>query len=56
MEEMDVLDIGGGFSMTAANEQNNFDKIAPKIHRELNKMRVLYPNITLIGEPGRLIS
>lgn len=31
MPELDILDIGGGFSMSAENPQNNFDVVAPKI-------------------------
>lgn len=31
MPDLDILDIGGGFSMSAETEECNFDKVAPKI-------------------------
>ena len=56
MDEMDILDIGGGFSMSASDKQNNFDVIAPKIQQEVDTIKAKYPNMTVIGEPGRLIA
>jgi len=29
MEALDIVDIGGGFSMNSENPNYNFDKIAP---------------------------
>jgi hypothetical protein len=29
MPDMDILDIGGGFSMSSEKEENNFDVVAP---------------------------
>jgi hypothetical protein len=31
MPDMDILDIGGGFSMSSEKEENNFDVVAPQI-------------------------
>lgn len=31
MTECDLLDIGGGFSMSASSPEKNFDVIAPKL-------------------------
>ena len=31
LAECDLLDIGGGFSMSAASKEKNFDEIAPKL-------------------------
>jgi ornithine decarboxylase len=56
MPEMDMLDIGGGFSMSSAIPDNNFDIVAPKIQNMLNEY---FPGknkkVRVIGEPGRYI-
>lgn len=53
---MDILDIGGGFSMSSSKQENNFDVVAPQIQEML---REYFPgknkNIRVIGEPGRNI-
>ena len=38
MKPLDLLDIGGGFSMSAANDANNFDKSAPIIRQHIAKI------------------
>lgn len=57
MKPMDLLDIGGGFSMNAANGANNFDKAAPFIRQHISEVfpRSQYKHVQVIGEPGRLI-
>lgn len=67
MKPMDLLDIGGGFSISnscnkdwkVTNQSNNFEDVAPKISAMIAK---LFPETTgknpavkLIGEPGRFI-
>lgn len=56
MPDMDLLDIGGGFSMSSEKEENNFDVVAPQIQNMLSEY---FPgknkNIKVIGEPGRNI-
>ena len=51
---MDILDIGGGFSMSSEHPENNFDVVAPQIQ---NMLTNVFPgenkNIRVIGEPGR---
>jgi ornithine decarboxylase len=32
-DEMDLLDIGGGFSMSAEKPENNFDLVGPKLQQ-----------------------
>jgi hypothetical protein len=41
--------------MNAKNEMNNFDKISSSILKEIEEFKRDYPNITVVGEPGRLI-
>jgi ornithine decarboxylase len=59
MEEMDILDIGGGFSMSSTDPEKNFDHVAPKINQMLKDY---FPGdngmgkIKVVGEPGRFIS
>jgi len=31
MEELDLIDIGGGFTMNGRSPMNNFDNVAPQI-------------------------
>jgi hypothetical protein len=31
MKNLDILDIGGGYSMNSRNENNNFNFVAPEI-------------------------
>ena len=54
---MDILDIGGGFSMSSGDPEKNFDFVAPKINKMLEEY---FPaensNIKVIGEPGRFIA
>lgn len=53
---MDILDIGGGFSMNADSRDSNFDNVAFRMHNYLTNM---WPSrqkdIKIIGEPGRQI-
>ena len=37
MKEMDILDIGGGFSMSSTDPEKNFDYVAPKINQMLKE-------------------
>lgn len=53
---MDILDIGGGFSMSSENPDNNFDVIAPKINDLIKKEFPKNENLRVIAEPGRFIS
>lgn len=57
MEEMDILDIGGGFSMSSTDPEKNFDFVAPKINEMLKEY---FPGdndkVKVIGEPGRFIA
>ena len=57
MEEMDILDIGGGFSMSSTDPERNFDFVAPKINEMLKEY---FPGdnnkIKVIGEPGRFMA
>ena len=55
MPELDILDIGGGFSMSAANPENNFNVVAPKISKMLKNAFPSNKKVRLIAEPGRLI-
>lgn len=55
MPELDLLDIGGGFSMTAANPLNNFNIVAPKIDQLLKREFPNRKKIRVIAEPGRFI-
>ena len=52
---INILDIGAGFSMSAENPENNFDKIAPKIKNLLKKEFGNHKKLRIIAEPGRLI-
>lgn len=53
---MNILDIGGGFSMSASKEQYNFDKVAPRIQDYLdNVWPAKNSGIHVFGEPGRQI-
>lgn len=59
MPELDLLDIGGGFSESKTNnsdKENVFSSVAPKVH---NYLETIFPgankNIKVIGEPGRYI-
>lgn len=54
MPELDILDLGGGFSMNAKNPVNNFDQVAPKIRQLLKKeILPLSKKCRFIAEPGR---
>ena len=57
MEEMDILDIGGGFSMSSTDPEKNFDFVAPKINEMLKEF---FPGenkkVKVVGEPGRFIA
>ena len=54
---MDILDIGGGFSMSSTDPEKNFDYVAPKINEMLKEYFPGANNkIKVIGEPGRFIA
>lgn len=60
MPELDLLDIGGGFSDSTTNFpniENVFSLVAPKVN---NYLETVFPgenkNIKVIGEPGRQIA
>jgi len=55
MQDFDILDIGGGFSMSAETEECNFDKVAPKIMNFLRKHFPKDKKVKFIAEPGRYI-
>lgn len=56
MQDLDIVDIGGGFSMNSENPNYNFNLIGPQINDYLTNV---FPKgnkkIEVIGEPGRLI-
>ena len=55
LEEMDFLDIGGGFTMLdESNMQKNFTDVAPKIAQLIDEL-FPEPHIRIVGEPGRYI-
>jgi diaminopimelate decarboxylase len=64
MEAMDILDIGGGFSIGAynvkndcqENTSNNFENVAPKIEEMLREWPGVNNGVQLMGEPGRFIA
>lgn len=55
MQEMDFVDIGGGFTLVNPDHEKNFEFVAPKIAQVIDE---LFPEqgIEFIGEPGRYIS
>ena len=55
MESMDLVDIGGGFTLITPNTTKNFEEVAPKI---ATLVEDLFPqkHIKIIAEPGRYIS
>lgn len=55
MPEMDLLDIGGGFTQCAPFEEGkNFDQVAPRIVKAIDDL--FEDEIEVIAEPGRLLS
>jgi diaminopimelate decarboxylase len=53
---LDIVDIGGGYSMNSRTDSNNFNFIAPQIESLLkNYFPGNNKKIQIIGEPGRLI-
>ena len=55
MEEMDFVDIGGGYSYIIPGTGRNFDEVAPLIGRTIDEL-FPDPRIRVIAEPGRYIS
>ena len=55
MKPLDLIDIGGGFSMVNSDHDKNFDYVAPLISSTLEHY---FPEkkIRIIAEPGRYIS
>lgn len=56
MPKCDLLDIGGGFSMSASSPEKNFDVIAPKLADLFTNVFPGNDNkkVKIIAEPGRL--
>jgi len=55
MQEMDLVDIGGGFTLICPDSGTNFEEIAPKIGQLLEEY-FPSPHVRVIAEPGRFIS
>lgn len=55
MKPMDLLDIGGGFTMVAEHQPKNFTAVAPVVSRLIDQ---IFPEseVRVIAEPGRYIS
>jgi ornithine decarboxylase len=55
MKPLNLIDIGGGFTMVNPDQEKNFDFVAPLISSTLDQ---IFPerNIRIIAEPGRYIS
>ena len=55
MKEMDLVDIGGGFTLITPNSKKNFEEVAPSIGALIDK---LFPeeHVRFIAEPGRYIA
>jgi diaminopimelate decarboxylase len=57
MPAMDILDIGGGFSLNPFDPRHDFNLVAPKINDLLKeKMKGFLKTVKIIAEPGRIIS
>ena len=55
LPEMDLLDIGGGFTQCLEQEEGkNFDQVAPRIANMIDEL--FEDEIQVIAEPGRLLS
>ena len=55
MPPLELVDIGGGFTMVNPLQEKNFDFVAPLISEAINKH---FPEneIRFIAEPGRFVS
>ena len=54
MQPMDLLDIGGGFTLIMPNSSKNFDEVAPRINTLL-ETHFPEDSVQIIAEPGRYI-
>lgn len=54
LEEMDFLDIGGGFTLILPNSDKNFEDVAPVIGGLIDEL-FPEPSVRVIAEPGRYI-
>ena len=54
LQEMDFLDIGGGFTLICPGTGKNFEEVAPMIGKLIDDV-FPEPNIQIIAEPGRYI-
>ena len=52
---LELIDIGGGFTMVSPEQEKNFDFVAPLISEAIDKY---FPeeDVTFIAEPGRYVS
>lgn len=55
MPEMDLIDIGGGFTLTLPDSGKNFDEVAEHIGKTIDEL-FPDPKVRVIAEPGRYIS
>lgn len=55
MPPLDLVDIGGGFTMVSPDQEKNFDHVAPMISEAIEKH---FPerSVRFIAEPGRYVS
>lgn len=54
MQPMDLLDIGGGFTLILPHSSKNFDEVAPSINGLIEQL-FPDPSVRVIAEPGRYI-
>lgn len=55
LEEMEFLDLGGGFTLNSPDSGKNFDEVAPRINNLLNEL-FPEPQILIVGEPGMFVA
>lgn len=55
LQEMDFLDLGGGFTIIHDDNTKNFPFVAPQIGEVLDKV-FPEPNVQIIAEPGRYVA
>ena len=55
---MDIIDIGGGFTLIHEDDEKNFYEVAPLISEVIDELfpTEQFPHLKFMGEPGRLIS
>lgn len=52
---LDIVDFGGGYPVEYANEVPSLEDISKLILTAINKIKIIYPNINFIFEPGRKV-